>query len=154
MGRWSSEYWCGRAIGGEGSSALGSRAGGFFILIIHLDKYIRMDKIMAVFQAVLVYTGCELALLIDGRSRPERQSRRLPALTLLGLWLIFWVHKYSFTSWQGWRCCFGQTSWTVLIVFVRWKYYLSFLGNYQEIAAPENKLRQMFSLHSISEWFN
>lgn len=33
--------------------------GGFFILIIHLDKYLRTDKIMAVFQAVLVYTGCE-----------------------------------------------------------------------------------------------
>lgn len=41
---------------------------GGFILIIHLDKYIRTDKIMAVLQAALVYTGCELALLMNGRS--------------------------------------------------------------------------------------
>lgn len=59
-----------------------SEGGGFFILIIHLDKYIRMEKIMAVFQAVLVYTGSELALLIDGRPESER------------LWTLFWIHKY------------------------------------------------------------
>lgn len=48
--------------------------------IIHLDKYIRTDKIMAVFQAALLHSGCELAVLIDGR--------RCPATTL-GSWVYF-----------------------------------------------------------------
>lgn len=43
---------------------------GYFILIIHLDKYIRTVKIMAVFQPALLHPGCELALLIDGRRSP------------------------------------------------------------------------------------
>lgn len=46
---------------------VGGGGGGVFILIIHLDKYIRTEKIMAVFQTALVYTGwSELAELMDG----------------------------------------------------------------------------------------
>lgn len=99
---------------------------------------------MAVFQAVPVWTGCEWALLIDVSSRSERQ--RLRPLTLLqDSYADFLPPHILISSWHQRRCCF-------IIVFPpEEKIICHFLGNYQEIAEPENKQWLILTLN-VSGW--
>lgn len=101
---------------------------------------------MAVFQAVPVWTGCEWALLIDVSSRSERQRRR-PLTLLQDSYADFLPPHILISSWHQRRCCF-------IIVFPpEEKIICHFLGNYQEIAEPENKQWLILTLN-VSGWFN